>query len=69
VFNALSEKQNKKYELNSEKMNSLKKPKKGDKMFEEDFFEAEELQYKTEKNIGNSDELTFDVDRYIRALK
>ena len=38
-------------------------------MFEEDFFEAEKLQYKTEKKIGKSDELTFDVDRYIRALK
>ena len=38
-------------------------------MFEEDFFEAEELQYKTGKEIGQSNELTFDVDRYIRALK
>ena len=38
-------------------------------MFEEDFFEAEELQYRTGKNIDKSDELTFDVSRYIRALK
>jgi hypothetical protein len=38
-------------------------------MFEEDFFEAEELQYKIGKNAEQSDELTFDVGRYIRALK
>jgi len=38
-------------------------------MFEEDFFEAEELQYKTKKNTDQSDEWTFDVGRYIRALK
>ena len=38
-------------------------------MFEEDFFEAEELQYRTGKNVDESNELTFDVGRYIRALK
>jgi len=38
-------------------------------MFEEDFFETEEFQYTPEKNTGQSNELTFDVGRYIRALK
>lgn len=45
----------------------LKRTKKVIKMFEEDFFEAEELQVR--KNRTESDAETFDVSRYIRALK
>ena len=43
--------------------------KKGDKMFEEDFFEVDELQYKTKEDIGNLDELRLNADQYIRAFK
>ena len=67
MFNALSEKQNKKYELNNEKMNSLKKPKKGDKMFEEDFFEVDELRKSNPE--GKAEDFTFDIWKYIRAMK
>jgi|GEM_PF-3575216 hypothetical protein len=38
-------------------------------MFEEDFFEVEELQYKTKEDIGNPDELRLNADQYIRAFK
>ena len=38
-------------------------------MFEEDFFEAEELQPISTKSTGKSEELTVDISRYIRALK
>jgi hypothetical protein len=38
-------------------------------MFEEDFFEAEELQPASTKTAGNSEELMVDISRYVRALK
>ena len=50
-------------------MNSLDWTKKVIKMFEEEFFEVEELQPKPIKNVGHSDDETFDIDKYIRALK
>lgn len=38
-------------------------------MFEEDFFEVEELRFETRDGTGIDRESTFDVGKYIRALK
>ncbi len=38
-------------------------------MFEEDFFEVEELQFETRNGNEIDRDLTFDVSKYMRALK
>lgn len=38
-------------------------------MFEEDFFEAEELRLKTKDSIESENAYAFNISKYFRALK